>query len=357
MNEEEILKHRAAIDRLDDELLKLLSERSQHVQTVGRIKGEGAQKHRPDREAEILRRMAADNPGPLSGEAIVAIWREIISQSMALEQRLGVSYLGPAGTFSHVAAQMHFGTAALFTPCATIDEVFRQVETGAVQFAVVPVENSTEGQVGRTLDLLLQTPLIICSEIVLRIRQNLMGKSDQLDTVRRVYSHAQSLAQCQGWLARNLPRAERVQVSSNAEAARLASAEENVCAIGPALAAQFYDLRVLASDIEDEPNNATRFLVLGNVVANATGDDRTSLIMSAPNRPGSVHEMLSPMATHGISISRIESRPSRTGLWEYMFYVDLLGHQSDAPLAAALTELKQRAPFLKILGSYPRAVR
>ncbi len=357
MKEEEIQKHREAIDRYDDELLKLLSERSRHVQAVGHIKGENRQKQRPDREAQILKRMAAENPGPLSGEAIMAIWREIISQSMALEQRLIVSYLGPAGTFSHVAAKQHFGTAPEFVPCLSIDEVFRQAESTAADFAVVPVENSTEGAVGRTLDLLLQTPLTICSEIVLRVRQNLLRKAGSLEGIARVYSHSQSLAQCQNWLARHLPGAARIPVASNAEAARLASCEPDAAAIGPSLASQHYGLAIVSPDIEDEPNNATRFLVLGNVKSAPTGDDLTSIVMSAPNRPGAVHALLTPVAQHGISMSRIESRPSRLARWEYMFYVDLVGHQDDAKLAQVLAELKSIAPFVKVLGSYPRAPR
>ena len=357
MSEEEIQKHRTAIDRIDDQLIKLLSERSTHVQEVGRIKGPNAQKHRPDREAEILRRMVAINPGPLSADAVRAIWREVISQSMALEQRLRVAYLGPAGTFSNVAAQQHFGTAPHFAPCASFDEVFQQCESGVTDFAIVPVENSTEGAVGRTLDLLLQTPLQICAEVVLRVRQNLMRKEDSLAGVTRVYSHAQSLAQCHQWLARNLPQAERVQVASNAEAARLASDESGAAAIGPTLAAELYGLQVVAPSIEDEPNNATRFIVLGRVKSNPTGQDITSLIVSAPNRPGAVHEILMPIAKNGISMSRIESRPSRQARWEYMFYIDLLGHAEDAPMAAALNELKQLAPFIKVLGSYAMAPR
>lgn len=357
MSEDEIRKHREAIDRYDDQLLQLISERSRHVQAVGRIKGADAQKQRPDREAQILRRMAANNPGPFSNEAIMAIWRELISQSMALEQQLVVSYLGPAGTFSNVAAKQHFGTAPELVPCASIDEVFRLAETGTADFAVVPVENSIEGAVGRTLDLLSQTPLTICSEIVLRVRQNLLRKTNDLDGVARVYSHSQSLAQCQNWLARHLPGAARVPVASNAEAARLAANEPDACAIGPTLAAEHYGLQVVAPDIEDEAHNATRFLVLGNVTCGSTGDDLTSIVMSAPNRPGAVHALLSPIATHGISMTRIESRPSRLARWEYMFYVDLLGHADDPKVAQVLKELKEQAPFLKVLGAYPRAPR
>lgn len=357
MIEDEINKHREAIDHYDDQLLEIISKRSQHVMAVGRIKSDDPQKQRPDREAQILRRMVANNPGPLSAEAVMAIWRELISQSMALEQQLAVSYLGPAGTFSHVAAKMHFGTAPDLVACSSIDEVFRQAETGTADFAVVPVENSTEGAVGRTLDLLLQTPLQICSEIVLRVRQNLLRQSASLEGIERVYSHSQSLAQCQSWLARHLPAAARIPVASNAEAARLAAKEPNACAIGPTLAAEQYGLQVVTPDIEDEPNNATRFLVLGNIRCSPTGDDLTSIVMSAPNRPGAVHALLTPMAKHGVSMTRIESRPSRMARWEYMFYVDMLGHQDDERLSKVLDELKELAPFLKILGSYPCAPR
>jgi len=357
MSEDQIRVCREAIDRIDDQLLALISERAAHVQRVGGIKGEQAQKHRPDREAEILRRMAQANPGPLSKEAVIAIWRELISQMMALEQRLSVHYLGPAGTFSHVAAQTHFGTAAQFVPASSIDEVFRAAENGNGHFAVVPVENSTEGAVGRTLDLLLQTSLTICSEIVLRVRQNLMRKSGGLEGVTKVYSHSQSLAQCRGWLARRLPSADRIPVASNAEAARMAANEPEACAIGPMLAAQEYGLQIAEANIEDEPNNATRFLVLGSVRSAPTGDDLTSLVMSAPNRPGAFHALLTPIARHGLSMTRIESRPARQGRWEYMFYVDVVGHQDDAALAPVIAELKQLAPFLKVLGSYPRSPR
>jgi len=220
----------------------------------------------------------------------------------------------------------------------------------------VPVENSTEGAVGRSLDLLLSTRLKICAEIVLRVRQNLMYKGKGvkgLKGVKRVYSHQQSLGQCQKWLAQNLPGAERIAVASNAEAARLAAKEKSACAIGPKLAAERYGLTVIAADIEDEPNNRTRFVVLGGIEPSPSGRDGTSLVMSAPNRPGAVHALLEPIARHGVSMSRLESRPTRVGKWEYYFYVDLVGHRSDAPVAAALAELEKLAPFLKILGSYP----
>lgn len=353
--DDEINRRRADIDRIDAEIVQLVSQRGAHALAIGRLKGAGPI-YRPDREAEVLRRAAASNPGPLPPAALARIFAELVSACRALEQQLRVGYLGPAGTFSEMAVAKQFGQSVEAVPLASIDEVFRQAETGAVQLAVVPVENSTEGTVTRTLDLLLHTPLRICAEVALRVHQNLMLQGESVAGVTRVYSHAQSLAQCHQWLARNLPQAERVQVSSNAEAARLAAAERLACAVGPALAAERYGLRIHAQNIEDEPNNLTRFLVLGDQDPAPTGRDITSLVMSAPNRPGAVHALIAPFATHDVSMCRIESRPSRLALWEYMFYIDIQGHSRDARVAASLAELQGLAPFLKILGSYPAAV-
>jgi chorismate mutase/prephenate dehydratase len=359
MTEGAIKKLRVQIDALDAELLALLNRRAAAVRKVGALKG-GAPAYRPERESEILRRIAAgaaaDRDG-LPAEAAVAVFREIISACRALEQDIGVAYLGPQGTFSEQAVRRHFGQAVAAEPAPSIDEVFRSAETGAVQFAVVPAENSTDGVVGRTLDLLLVTPLRICGEIELRVRQNLLARATRLSAVRRVYSHAQSLAQCNGWLNRRLPAARRVQVSSNAEAARRASKEKGSAAIAGESAAALYGLKPLARGIEDDPDNTTRFLVLGQVDPAPTGKDRTSIVMSAENKPGAVHALLSPIAANGVSMSRIESRPAkaRSARWEYVFFVDLEGHQADARVAAAIAELRQRAPFLKILGSYPAA--
>jgi chorismate mutase/prephenate dehydratase len=350
-----IAGRRAAIDRIDAELVRLVSERARLAQEIGRLKGDGPV-YRPEREAEVLRRAAAANPGPLANESLGRVFAEIISACRALEQRLRIAYLGPAGTFSEMAVAKHFGGSVEGVPVASIDEVLRAAETRATQFAVVPVENSTEGAVGRTLDLLLQTPLAICAEVVLRVHQNLMGKRESAADAARVYSHAQSLAQCHQWLAANLPHAERVPVASNAEAARLAAQEPGACAVGPAIAAARYGLNLLAENIEDAPNNLTRFLVLGAVETAPTGKDLTSLVMSAPNRPGAVHALIAPFAKHGVSMSRIESRPARLGRWEYMFYIDIEGHQRDRKVADALAELKGLAPFLKVLGSYPAAM-
>jgi chorismate mutase/prephenate dehydratase len=352
--DDEIGRLRAEIDRIDGDLVRLIGERAAHAAAIGRLKGDGPV-YRPEREAEVLRRAAAANGGPLPDEALTRIFVEVMSACRAIEGRVRVGYLGPQGTFSEMAVAKHFGGAIDALPLASIDEAFRQAETGATGFAVVPVENSTEGAIGRTLDLLLQTPLRICAEVVLRVHQNLMAKGEGVARCRRVYSHAQSLAQCHQWLLRNLPQAERVQVASNAEAARLAAAEPDACAIGPAIAAERYGLAVLAPNIEDQAENLTRFLVLGRQDPGPSGRDLTSLVMSAPNRPGAVHALIAPFAAHGVSMSRIESRPARVGTWEYMFYIDLQGHARDPRLAAAIGELKGLAPFLKVLGSYPAA--
>lgn len=350
-------KLRAEIDALDAELLARLQGRARLAQRIGALKG-GAPAYRPEREAQILRRIAEQPGEPLHGDAVARVFREIISACRGLEQDLRVAYLGPEGTFSEQALRKQFGGAVQADAAASIDEVFRRCESGAAQFAVVPAENSSEGAIGRTLDLLLSTPLRICGEVELRIQQNLMARGTDLRAVRRVYSHAQSLAQCNGWLNQNLPAAERIPVASNAEAARRAGEEAGAGAIAGEAAAARYRLDLLARAIEDDPNNTTRFLVLGNLDTAPSGRDRTSLAMSAENKPGAVHALLGPLAQNGVSMTRIESRPSRalrSSLWEYVFFIDLDGHQRDAPVAAALDELRRRAPFLKVLGSYPVA--
>ena len=351
----ELAKLRAKIDALDERLLGALNERAALAAAVGKLK-QGNRVYRPEREAQVLRGIIEKNPGPLGKEALARVYAEIISACRALEQPLSVSYLGPAGTFSEMAVLKVFGSGVRAHPCASIDEVFRQAETGAVNYGVVPVENSSEGAIDRTHDLLLSTPLKICAETVLRVRQNLMSKSATLKKIRRVYSHPQSLAQCNQWLNRKLPDAERIPVASNAEAARLAAQETGAAAIAGDNAVQRHGLKLLARNIEDDPNNTTRFLVLGDHDAAPSGKDLTSIVMSAPNRPGAVHALLTPIAKHGVSMSRLESRPARTGRWEYMFYVDVQGHRQDTKVAKALTELEKLAPFLKILGSYPAAV-
>jgi chorismate mutase / prephenate dehydratase len=345
---------RSKIDALDDRLVELLSARARLAQRIGKLK-EGAL-YRPEREAQILRRILTLNPGPLSDAALARLYAEIMSACRALEDELSVAYLGPQGTFSQEAVSKHFGGLTTSVPCASVDEVFRQVETGAVGYGVVPVENSTEGAIGRTLDLLLSTPARICGEVMLPVRQCLMSRTKRRRDIRRIYSHAQSLAQCQNWLTRHLPHAERIAVASNGEAARLAARERGSAAIGPRIAASLYRLLLLSRDIEDEAKNTTRFLVLGSHDAAASGNDKTSLIMSARNVPGAMHDLLGPFAVNQVSMTRLESRPSRAGLWEYVFYVDIEGHQQDANVARALAELQEKASFLKNLGSYPAAV-
>ncbi|MDR1995938.1 prephenate dehydratase [Azonexus sp.] len=350
---------RADIDRIDGELLKLLNERARCAQRVGEIKaahGEAGYIYRPEREAQVLRRLQDANPGPLPGENVTFFFREVMSACLSLEQPLAIAFLGPLGTFSESAATKHFGHAAKLQPQASIDDVFREVESGHAHYAVVPVENSTEGAVGRTMDLLLGTPLKICGEVVLRIHQNLLSRETDLGAIQRVYSHAQSLAQCHEWLNRMLPDAQRISVGSNAQAAQRAAEETGTAAIAGEAAAARYDLPKLAENIEDEPNNTTRFLVLGRHDAGPSGCDKTSLIMSAPNRTGALHELLLSFSHAGVSLSRLESRPARNALWEYVFYVDIDGHREEEAVKRALDELGRRAAYLKILGSYPVAV-
>jgi chorismate mutase / prephenate dehydratase len=352
---DDIDKLRKEIDALDDELAALVQRRAGLARKIGALKG-GAPAYRPERESQILQRVSQAR-GPLSGERIIAVFRQIISACRGLEEEIRVSYLGPEGTFSEQAVRKHFGGAVDALPAASVDEAFRRCESGAAQFAVVPAENSTEGAVGRTLDLLVATPLRICGEIELRVHQNLMSRADKISSVKKIYSHAQSLAQCNGWLTQHLPGIERVPVTSNAEAARRAADEPGAAAIASEAAAERYQLTLLARSIEDEPNNTTRFLVLGNLEPGPTGRDRTSLVMSAENKPGAVHALLTPLAQHRVSMTRIESRPARmrSALWEYVFFIDVEGHQADEPVARALAELKRLAPYLKILGSYPAA--
>lgn len=346
---------RDQIDRIDDELLRLFNERARLAQQIGHAKGESAVL-RPEREAQVLRRLSENNPGPLPAESVQRLFTEVMSNCRALEAPMSVAYLGPAGTFSEQAAVKRFGNAIHGEPCASIDEVFRAVEKGNALYGVVPVENSSEGAVGRTLDLLLQTPLQVCGEVALPVHQCLLSHQSDLALIKRVYSHPQSLGQCQGWLNAHLPHAERVPAASNAEAARLASVHgHDGAAIAGVQAGQNFSVPVLVENIEDDPRNTTRFLVLGEQQVAPSGRDKTSLVMSASNRPGAVHDLLVPLASNGVSMTRLESRPARSGLWEYVFYVDIEGHQADARVAAALGELQQAAAFVKILGSYPAA--
>jgi len=351
---DELSRLRNTIDRLDSEILERLVERARSAQRIGEIKQGNL--YRPDREAQVLRRLADANPGPLADETVQYIFREIMSACLALEQPLKVAYLGPAGTFSESAARKHFGSAPTLQPVATIDEVFRAVDAGNVDYGVVPVENSTEGVVGGTLDLLLGNPVKVCGEVRLRIHQHLLARAQSLGDARRLYSHSQSLAQCHEWLNRNVPHLSRIPVASNAEAARLAADDPTACAIAGEAAARLYGLHVLEHNIEDDPRNTTRFLVVATHDADPSGADKTSLVCSAPNRPGAMHGLLEPFARHDVSMTKLQSRPARSGLWEYVFYIDIEGHQSDPEVAAALAELSSKASFVKVLGSYPVAV-
>jgi len=346
---------RDRIDAIDDELLRLVNQRAQIAREIGEVKGDGPI-YRPEREAQVVRRLQSQNPGPLSAKAVAHLFTEVISACRAIEESLSVAFLGPRGTFSEEAALKHFGGQVHGAPCASIDEVFRQVEAQQVGFGVVPVENSTDGAVGRTLDLLLATPAQICGEVLLPVHQFLMSKAASIEAVQKIYAHAQSLAQCHEWLNQHLPRSVRVPVVSNAEGARLASEEPSAGSIGSRAAAALYELNVLASNIEDQPNNTTRFVVIANQEAAPSGRDKTSLVMSVTNRPGAMHDLLAPLAEHGVDMTRFESRPSRTGMWEYVFFVDIKGHQREQHVARALERLREQASFLKILGSYPAAL-
>ena len=356
----ELPRLRAEIDRLDDELLGLLNARAAVSKKIGetkRAQDPDAPVYRAEREAAVLRRLEAANPGPLPNEAISRIFHEVMSSSSALQRAIRAAYLGPAGTFSEAAVVRQFGRSAIAVPCANFEEAFRRTETGETDFSVVPVENSTEGTISRVLDLLLNSPLKVCAEVVVRVQQNLMRAKEGREGITKVYSHGQSLAQTQNWLNRHLPGVDRVTVESNAEAARLASLDADTAAIAGLNAAENYGLVLLAPNIEDDPTNRTRFMVVGHGESAPSGRDRTWLVMSAPNVAGGLVKLLAPFAQHRVSMTKIESRPARLasmpGSWEYMFYIDVEGHRADPNVAAALAELKSTAPYLKLFGSYP----
>ena len=354
---EELKQLRDQIDAIDNELLQLVSKRAGLAQQVGKIKKSGIV-YRPEREAQILARVQEQNPGPVSNEHIKHLFTEIMSLCRALEKPMSVAYLGPNGTFSEEAALKRFGSAISEVACDSIDDVFRIVESDEVNYGVVPVENSSEGAVGRTMDLLLQTPLTICGEIQLPVHQFLMAQQTDLAHINKIYSHPQSLAQCHHWLKTNLPHLSHsalIHAASNADAARQAAADHQAAAIASQRAAELFGLSICAENIEDDPKNTTRFLVIGKQIVAPSGKDKTSLIVSTNNRSGAIYTVLEPLAQYGVSMSRLESRPSRTGLWQYVFFIDLEGHQQDDNVAAAVAELRHKAAFLKILGSYPAA--
>ena len=354
----ELLALRHQIDALDRELLALLNRRAGLALEVGEIKKrEGSVVFRPEREAQVIDGLKNANPGPLRRESVAPIWREIMSACRALETPTRVAYLGPAGTFSEEAALGFFGSSIVRVPCASFEEVMHVTLTGAADFGVVPVENSTEGVVTRVLDLFLSTQLFIIGETSLFVRHNLLRRENTMDGVQAVCAHPQALAQCHQWLATHLPHAERRPVSSNAEGARLASQDSTLAAIAGTRAGSEFGLHVVAPSIQDEALNRTRFAVLAHPdrqpVPKASGHDCTSLIVSVENRPGAVHDMLVPLKAHGVSMSRFESRPARSGQWEYYFYIDIVGHPDDPRVASALRELRGACAFFKILGTYP----
>jgi chorismate mutase/prephenate dehydratase len=360
--ERELLALRERIDAVDSELLALLNRRAGLALAVGEIKKrEGSVVFRPEREAQVIDGLKAGNPGPLGTESIAPIWREIMSACRALETPTRVAYLGPAGTFSEQAALGYFGSSMTRVPCASIDEVFRTTTAGAADFGVVPVENSTEGVVARSLDLFLHTPLFIIGETSLFVRHNLLRRVDALDGISAVLAHPQALAQCHGWLSNHLPNAERRPVASNAEGARLASLDPTLAAIASERAAGEYGLHAVSPAIQDDPHNRTRFAIVTHPQRHpspqASGHDCTSLVVSVTNRPGAVHDMLVPLKTHGVSMSRFESRPARSGQWEYYFYIDVQGHPAEPRVAAALSELRDACAFFKVLGTYPIDVK
>ena len=354
----DLLSLRTRIDAVDRELLDLLNRRASLAQEVGELKKrEGSVAFRPEREAQVIDGLKAVNPGPLKCESVAPIWREIMSACRALETPTRVAYLGPAGTFTELAALGFFGSSIVRLPCESIDEVFRVTTAGAADFGVVPVENSTEGVVARSLDLFLTTPLHIVGETSLLVRHNLLRRDNTLDGIKAVCAHPQALAQCHGWLNKHLPGVERRPVSSNAEGARLASVDASLAAIAGDRAGSEYGLHTLAPAIQDDPHNRTRFAVVAHPQCQpqpqASGHDCTSLVVSVPNRPGAVHDMLLPLKEHGVSMTRFESRPARSGQWEYYFYMDLQGHPEQPHVATALTALRDVCAYFKVLGTYP----
>ncbi|MDD5115740.1 MAG: prephenate dehydratase [Candidatus Omnitrophica bacterium] len=344
---------RKKIDMLDRKLISLLNLRAEVTRQIGKVKLDtGKSIYSPEREMQVLRKASSLNKGPLKKEALEAIYREIMSASLAMEKYLKIAYMGPQASFSNLAALKRFGSQVGFVACASIPEVFFEVETERADYGVVPVENSIEGAVTHTLDMLVDSDLKICSQVILNVSHNLLANCAR-GSIRRVYSNPQVFGQCRVWLQRNIPDAELVDVSSTTRASELAKNEKNSAAIASLLASKVYGLKVLASGIQDSRNNATRFLVVGKSVAKRTGHDKTSLLFSIKDRVGALYDMLLPFRKYGVNLTKIESRPSKKKAWEYYFFVDILGHQDDYKVKKALDELERRCMYLKILGSYP----
>lgn len=350
---------RQQIDDIDSQLLELISRRARLAHDVRLAKGDVKQTvdyYRPEREAQVLRQIAKGNEGPLADETVLRLFREIMSACLAQQEPLRVAFLGPEGTFSQAATIKHFGHSIKGLPLNTIEEVFSEVESGAADFGVVPVENSTEGAVSNTLDMFIASPLKICGEVELRIQQHLLTTAKSLQAIERVYSHRQSLAQCRAWLHQHLPHAEKIPVASNAEAARRVRYAEDAAAIAGEAAADAYELSILHANIEDKPDNTTRFLVVGRTLLSPSGIDKTSLLISSKDQPGLLYHLLKPLADAGVSMTRIESRPSKQGKWDYIFFLDVGGHAEEEPLASALRKLEPITTLFRVLGSYPVAV-
>jgi chorismate mutase/prephenate dehydratase len=357
---DELKKFRNEIDAIDDALLKLVNARAKLARQIGGLKEDGVI-YRPEREAQILHRLQEQNIGPLSNEAVGHIFRGVMSNCRALEKELSIAFLGPLGTYSEEAALKQFGQGRQAVVCGSIDEVFRTVEANQADYGVVPVENSTEGAIGLTLDLLLSTSLKVCGEITLPVHHCLLSKQTDITKISHVFSHSQSLSQCHEWLNKTLPKVECEAVTSNARAAQmihdLVSTDGTfAAAIASKRAAELFNLNILAENIEDDPKNTTRFLVLGSHDVAPSGSDKTSVVMTSQNKPGAMVELLEPLSRHGVSMTKFESRPSKQGLWDYVFFVDVEGHQTDAKVKAALQECAKRASMLKVLGSYPAAI-
>ncbi len=355
-------KVRSQIDAIDEQIHTLINDRARLAQQVGISKtqeGKTVDFYRPEREAQVLRMAKERNNGPLRDEEVLRLFREIMSACLAQQEPLKVAFLGPEGTFTQAAVLRHFGHSVRGLPLASIDEVFHEVEAASADFGVVPIENSTEGTVNHTLDRFIASPLTICGEVELRIHHSIMGKMNSLGRIVRICSHPQALAQCRVWLDEHLPDVERVPVSSNAEGARRARDEQGTAAIAGETAAEVYGLKILAAEIEDRPDNTTRFFVLGRKLFTPSGDDRTTLLVSIghTDSPGALQRLLQPLADHRVSMTRIESRPSHKKKWDYVFFIDIEGHADDKHVAKALAELKRRASLFRILGSYPRAVQ
>ena len=358
-NSKKLATLRDQIDSIDQNIQQLISSRADVARQVAEAKNakdKGASYYRPEREAQVLRRVVERNQGPLSDQSLVRLFREIMSACLAQQKPLSIAYLGPQGTFSEMASYRYFGHSIRALPETSIDQVFTEVEAGVADFGVVPVENSTEGAVNNTLDMFLSSPLHICGELDLPIHHHLMSQQDQLEDIKVVFSHRQSLAQCRNWLKNNLPQAEKIAVSSNAEAARKAQLTPDASAIAGEAAASMYGLKILHSEIEDSVDNATRFLIIGRELSSSSGVDKTSIMAAAKDQPGALYHILRPFHEAEVSMTRIESRPSKKGKWDYVFFIDLEGHVEDENVATAIRHLERFTTRLKILGSYPQSV-